>query len=122
MKSYPLVVCELPEVDGGDNTAYYSKGHHDKQKFVDKVNYEFDPNYELAIDKSTVDPVALEVEHVEHIYMRWGVNGNYECLVCYFDTKPGRGLFPVTFYDLTEHRYRKAKFEFGNAVEALKGE
>lgn len=92
-KNRPLLVEELREFEGSDTVvAYYSKGHHDKALFVDRL--ERAHNEALPYDK--IMPTA---ESVEHTYWRCVPvdKGEYGMMV--YPAEKGRGAFPVTLWD-----------------------
>ena len=83
---YPLVIDTLSS-DCAIGNWYYSKGHHDKAAFLDKVNREYG--------------VDFKPEDVEHRYGRWEFDNSCgepgQILAAH--SKPGPGIFPVTIID-----------------------
>ena len=87
MKTYPLEVSALYDIDGGGDCTFYSKGWHDPEAFAKAVKFEFEDD--------------INVSKVKQIYMRWemfsGPDGAVQVgQVHYY---PGRGIFPVTIVD-----------------------
>jgi hypothetical protein len=87
MKPYPLEVNSLHDLDSGQTTLYYTKGHHPLTEFAKEVKREFEVD---------VDPTDIH-----HTYMRWEMYAGPDgpCHVGELHTKPGRGIFPVTYAD-----------------------
>lgn len=76
----------VSEFEGGPEPLWYmTKGHVDKQGFIEAVAREFERE--------------IPIESVDHVYMRnvpTGEKGRQTMQVC----KKGRGAYPVTLVDL----------------------
>ena len=80
-----LEVIILYELSGGEVWGYYSKGHVDKQKFVEEIEFQHDDN-------------EVSVDDVKHCYARWTpAHGDAVCHMRFNECKPGRGAFKATF-------------------------
>jgi hypothetical protein len=86
-KNYLLDVATLHDVDNGEIMVVFSKGHHDFKAFCD-----------YAKEWQDID---VEPSMVQHGYMRWELcwteDGPRQCGALH--NEPGRGKFPVTFWD-----------------------
>lgn len=84
MKDYPLEVMEMHDIDSGGRCAFYSKGHHDADKFAAEVKREFE--------------IEIDLDRIQARYMRWemytGPDG--PCQIGADHLAPGRGIFPIT--------------------------
>ena len=97
MKKYPLEIVPAYEFEGGSSPfEYYSRGHHDKEEFLDKVDEEYDPWFGMGDTPSS--------EYVRHEYWRTiptpSPDGDDTYVSLLYPTKKGAGAFPVTVVDV----------------------
>jgi hypothetical protein len=87
VKTYPLEICTLCDIDGGGTTCYYSKGHHPVTDFIAEAMKEHE--------------VIVWPENVRLAFMRWefaaGPDGPTHCGEEHGEQV--RGSFPVTICD-----------------------
>jgi len=89
---------EVEEVisDGGGALAYYVRGRCDHQRFIDWLLDEYN--------------VEAKPAWVADLYMRFipDVSGEFGMLIR-TSTQPGRGAFPVTYFDLDGQQIELAR-------------
>jgi hypothetical protein len=85
MSKYPLKIERVVEFEGVSTTGYYSKGHHDKNEFIEAVkgDYEYEGN----------------IDDVRHIYIKVLPSPTGGMLINYRN-EPCRGSFPATVIDV----------------------
>ena len=87
VKGYPFNVYSLCEFEGCMTVGYYTKGHHDKQRFVDEIRAQYGEE--------------VNIDWVRHSYGKCipvtGIKGS-SCLHEF--KKPVRGSFPMTYVDV----------------------
>jgi len=85
MSKYPLKIERVVEFEGVSTTGYYSKGHHDKNEFIEAVkgDYEYEGN----------------VNDVRHLYIKVSPSPTGGLLINY-RKEPCRGSFPATVIEV----------------------
>jgi hypothetical protein len=83
-RSYPLDVDPLTGQDG-EGLGYFSKGHHDPEAFVREASH--------------FDGLLYPAKYVRHAYYRAVPSQNDDLDTIYYETKPGRGAWPVTLIE-----------------------
>lgn len=87
MKDYPFKIGFLMEFEGNQITSYLTKGHHDKQKFVDGVKTEQDAD--------------VNIEWVHHSYGKWiPIAGEKRVTLLHEFDHPVKGSFPMTYIEV----------------------
>jgi hypothetical protein len=85
LKHYPFEVKALSEFEGCEIACYMTKGHYDKQKFVDEVKEQYG--------------VDINIEWVHHSYGKHvPVSGHKGCVLVELK-EPVRGSYPMTYVD-----------------------
>lgn len=84
LKTTIVDILLITECDSSNTLAYYTRGHVDKQIFVDSV-----------LDYTGV---SVSIEGVSHTFLRKVPSKEYGNLL--IPCKVGRGAFPVTYYNI----------------------
>lgn len=88
-KQHSLEIDTLVSETGDERTAYFSRGHHDHEEFLDAIEEEFD---------------CRPGERIRHEWGRWVPTSPDECVgftMWYHPAKEGaRGAFPVTIVEV----------------------
>jgi hypothetical protein len=81
MTKYPLIIEKIVEFEGYSILGYYSKGHHDKNEFLEAVKADYE--YEGDID------------NVRHTNIKLSPSPTGGILINY-KKEPCKGSFPAT--------------------------
>lgn len=84
---HPLEIIDM-DWNHGDTSLLLSKGHHDKEEFLNKASFA----YSTIGDNYTV-------ENVKHVYMRSWPDKTREYDRYYMITEKGPGAFPATILE-----------------------
>mgnify|MGYP001092670963 CR=1 FL=1 len=88
MSKYPLKIERVAEFGGIRTIGYYSKGHHDKNEFIEAVkgDYEYEGN----------------IDDVRHIYIKVSPSPTAPTggMLMNYRNEPCRGSFPATVIDV----------------------
>ena len=86
MKKYPFELNALCEFEGCNTACYMTKGHHDKEKFVKEIKYQYGDD--------------VNIEWANHSYGKHvPVAGQKTCVLVEFK-KQVRGSYPMTYVDV----------------------
>ncbi|MCF6466367.1 hypothetical protein [Clostridium sp. Cult2] len=85
MKKYPLLIQEVAEFEGCSVMAYYSKGHHNKEEFINAVMGDYD--------------YVGNIHSVRHTNIKLSPSPTGGMMVNY-RKEPCKGSFPATVIEV----------------------